>query len=160
MDSFTISIANVEPATGDLVQVYPPWVSAGAAIAAGALVRVPCDGVIHEITVFPDDAQGGILEVWDIAGELSGSNDVNTATAITNAYLVAEQARTPTRAKRIWYQEFKADPGLTTKKLSQRVKITRGLAVRWITAGVTTATKTCILNITSEGLYRKTEIQG
>lgn len=152
---------NVNSATGALTQIYAPWVTAGAAIAAGALVRVPSDGVIHEITVFPDNAQGGILEIWDIAGELeAGSNDVNTSDQMTNAYLVAQQARTPTRAKRIWYQEFKADAGLTTKKFSNRTKIIRGLAYRWFTDGVASGTRTAVLNITSEGLFRKTEIQG
>jgi hypothetical protein len=158
MEAWTIQIDNVDSATGVLTQLYPPWMEAGSAPAAGVEVRQPVDGVLYELTIYPDDAQGGILELVDIAGELSGSNDTNTATDITNAYLVAQQARD--KARIIWIQEFKADPGLTTKKFTQRVPIRFGLAARWYTAGVAADTKTCRLNIVAEGCYRKVTVQG
>jgi len=160
MESYVVQIDNVIDNTGVLTQIYPDWMTAGSAPAAGVEIRQPVDGILYEMAIYPDDAQGGILEVYDIAGEKSGSNDVNTATDITAAYLAAQLARDEPRAKLIWKQEFKADPGLTTKKFTQRTKIHFGLAVRWITAGVTTDTKTASLNITSEGLYRKISVQG
>lgn len=160
MESYVVQIGNVIDTSGVLTQIYPNWMTAGSSPSAGVLVRQPTDGVLYEMAIYPDDAQGGILEVYDIAGTLSGTNDTNTATSMTAAYLTAQLARTQPRAKLIWQQEFKADPGLTTKKFTQRTKLNFGLAVRWITAGVTAGTKTASLNITSEGLYRKVTVQG
>jgi len=158
MESYVVSVDNVSSATGNLQQIYPPWCTAGSSFADGAEIRQPTDGVLYEITVYPDDAQGGLLEIWDVRGEYSGTNDVNTSDEITNAYVVAKQARAVPQARLIWKQEFKADPGLTTKKFTQRVKIQHGLAARFFTDSITTDTKTVTLNITSEGLYRKTTV--
>lgn len=156
MEAYTVQIDNVALATDPLTQIYPDWVSVGVNPGTAGQIRKPTDGILHEITVYPDDAQGGILQVWDLAGSFqAGSNDVSTDNQITNAYLTAQLARTSPRAKLIWEQEFKADPGLTTKKFTQRINIKFGLAVRWITAGVTSGTKTAKLNIASEGLYHK-----
>lgn len=162
MEVWSTQIDNVDSTTGDLTQLYPDWVTVGQNPGtAGNIVRKPTDGILHELSIYPDDAQGGILEIWDVAGSIeSGSNDVSTDDQITNAYLLAQQGRAQPRAKLIWKQEFKADPGLTTKKFTQRVVIKFGLAVRWYTAGVTASTKTCTLNVVSEGLYNKVMVQG
>jgi hypothetical protein len=161
MEVWSVQIDNVDSATGALTQLYPDWVTAGQNPGtAGNLIRRPTDGILHELSIYPDSAQGGVLEIWDLAGDMSGASDVSTSDQITNAYLVAALARSRPRAKLIWKQEFKADAGLTTKKLTQRVLIKFGLAVRWYTAGVTSSTKTAVLNVVSEGLYTKVMVQG
>jgi hypothetical protein len=158
MEAWTVSVDNVDSATGNIQQLYPPWVGVGASPAAGAEVRQALEGVLYEVTVYPDSAQGGILELFDLAGELSGTNDTNTADEVTNAYFSAQEGRD--KARLIWKQEFKADAGLTTKKFTQRVPIRFGLAARFYTPGVTADTKTVTLNVVSEGLYRKVTVQG
>lgn len=161
MEIWSVQINNVDSTTGALTQLYPDWVTAGQNPgAAGNIIRRPTDGILHEIAIYPDSSQGGILEVWDIAGAMSGTSDVSTSNQITNAYLTAQLARTRPRAKLLWKQEFKADAGLTTKKMTQRAVIKFGLAVRWYTAGVTSSTKTAVLNVVSEGTYTKVMVQG
>jgi hypothetical protein len=161
MEVWSVQIDNVDSATGALTQLYPDWVTAGQNPGtAGNIIRRPTDGILHELSIYPNSVQGGILELWDLAGEMSGTNDVSSADQMTNTYLTAQLARINPRAKLIWKQEFKADAGLTTKKFTQRVQLKFGLAVRWITAGVTANTETCILNVVSEGLYNKVMVQG
>lgn len=157
MESYSVDVPLISSATGVLTQIYPDWCTAGTAYAAGAEIRLPVDGILHEMTVYPLDAVGGIIEVYDIAGEYSGTNDVNTSNTMTNAYLTSQLNRERVKAKLIWKQEFKGDPGLTTKKFTQRTKFNFGLAVRiYTTATITNEQVT--LNISSEGLYRKTVV--
>lgn len=162
MEAWSIQLANVSAATGDLTQLYPDWVTVGQNPGtAGNIIRQPTDGVLHELAIYPDDSQGGILELWDVAGSMfAGADDVSTDDQITDTYLSAQLARANVRAKKLWVQEFKADAGLTTKKLTQRISIKFGLAARWITAGVESSTKTCTLNIVTEGTYNKVMVQG
>jgi len=158
MNPWVVNVTNVISSTGDLTQLYPSFTSAGSdALTLGALVRQPTDGVLLECAIYPVDAFGGILELWDLAGPLTGSTNVNSGTAITNAQLTAAIARG--RAKRIWSQSFKADSGLTTKKFTQRVPVMFGLAVRVVdnAGGGGAGTQIYTLNLVCGGCYRITQ---
>lgn len=159
-----IEIDNVA-ADGNLTQLFPEYVTPGTgATTQGNLVRKAVDGVLHRCEISQSDANGGTLELWDIAGQFTGaSNNTNTGTALTDAYLAAEKAAG--RARLIWRVDFKGDVGNTSKIFQQRTTIMHGLAARYILivgapdpiiAGDTSIT----LNIEATGCYTKVETCG
>lgn len=130
-------------ATGDLTQLYPTWFPAGvlkATATPGQQIRKPTSGVLKGINVQTDGINGGIIEIWDVSGEDIGAN-VSTATAITNAQLVALQAEG--RAKLIFSKDFTANVGPFD---TTRVNFMHGLAARYVNAA-----GTCKLNLGVEG---------
>ena len=147
-------------ADGDLKQLYPDWATAGTgATTAGTKRRIPTEGTLYHCQVFPSSAQGGIFELWDIGGEPEGAtNNTDTGTAITDAYLQAKIARN--KAKLIWRIGFKGDDGLTTKTWWQKIPVTHGLAARFINTDVGAGTANITLSIAASGCYRKIQICG
>jgi len=87
--------------TGNLTQLYPTWdqsvaqgqpVGDALPIAPGGTLRTPMGGRVGQLSFQSDGTNGGIIEVWDING-LDFPADVSSLTQITNAQLVALQAR-------------------------------------------------------------------
>lgn len=161
MTPWVCIVSNVTSGTGVLTQLYPDFLAAGTdSLAAGSKVRQPVDGVLLECTIYPFENFGGVLELWDVAGNLTGSPNVNSGNTFTNATLQAAIARG--RAKKVWEQSFKADAGLTTKKFTQRTPIMFGLAARIVdnTGGGGAGTQDYKLNIIAGGCYRVIERLG
>jgi hypothetical protein len=122
-------------------------------------VRQAIEGALERCDIYPDDAVGGVFELWDVAGLASGaSNNVNTGNVLTNAYLVAEQAAN--RAKCVWTVGFKGDTGLTTKTLATRVPFRYGLAGRFVDITAAPGTNSIIINILAAGGFRVVNIAG
>lgn len=158
MTPWVVTVTNVVDTSGVITQLYPSFVSAGVdTLTLGARVRQPTDGVLLECSIYPVDAFGGILELWDVAGPITGSNNVNSGTDFLNTYLTAQVSRG--RARKIWEQAFKADSGLTTKKFTQRVPVAFGLAARIIdnSGGGGAGSQDYKLNIVASGCYRVVE---
>lgn len=161
MTPWVCTVTNVLNTSGDLTQLYPDFVAAGVdTTTAGSRVRMPTDGVLLECAIYPFQNFGGVLELWDVAGNLTGSPNVNSGNTFTNATLTALIASGA--AKKIWEQSFKADAGLTTKKFTQRVPVMFGLAARIIdnTGGGGAGTQSYKLNIVAGGCYRVVERLG
>jgi hypothetical protein len=155
MMPWVCSVTNVLSTTGVITQLYPSFVAAGVdTTTLGSNVRQPVDGVLLECTVYPQQNFGGILELWDVAGNTVGSPNVNSGNTFTNATLTALIARN--RARKVWETSFKADSGLTTKKFTQRIPIMFGLAARIVdnTGGGGAGTQTYLLNLVASGCYR------
>lgn len=128
--------------TGDLKQLYPNYMSVGTTAVGNR--RRPTDGRLFSLDVVPDGTNGGVIEIWDIDGGEAGA-DVNTATAITNAQLVAAQALG--RAELIWTAKFSGTESASFKGTSARV-FAKGLAARFYNAG---PTGTCWVNLSLDG---------
>lgn len=131
--------------TGPLTQLYPAELPAGDAlpIAQMGTLRRPQGGRLGQISIMTDGVNGGTVELWDMTG-LDYPADVSSATAITNAQLVALQARG--KARLVWSQNFGATPADPAPwALAQGFM--RGLAARYIGTG------TCYLNLIAEGGY-------
>jgi hypothetical protein len=161
MTPWVCTVTNVLNTSGVITQLYPDFVAAGVdTTTAGSVVRMPTDGVLLECSVYPFQNFGGILELWDVAGNLTGSPNVNSGSTLTNATLTELIAQG--KAKKIWEQSFKADAGLTTKKFTQRVPVMFGLAARIIdnTGGGGAGTQSYKLNIVAGGCYRVVERLG
>lgn len=157
MESWVQTATNVI-ATGNLTQLFPPWCTVGSGLTTqGTLRRQAQEGILYSAELYSVTATGGVIELWDIAGTDSGTSNVDTATVITNAYLVAAIARN--EAKLIWNQSFTGTDA-TPRKFSQRTILRRGLAVRYINTVDGVGTDTISLSIVSEGVYRKVEISG
>jgi hypothetical protein len=155
MTPWICTVTNVLDTTGVITQLYPDFVAAGSDLTtAGSVVRQPVDGVLLEVSVYPFQNFGGVLELWDVGGPITGSPNVNSGNTFTNADLTALVNRG--RAKKIWEQSFKADAGLTTKKFTQRIPIAFGLAARIVdnTGGGGAGTQSYKLNIVAGGCYR------
>lgn len=150
-----ITLSNVA-ATGDLVQLYPEHVSAGSgATTAGTERRKPLSGVIYRAEVYAVSGVGGAIELWDVAGlDRGASNNVDTGTTLTNAYLQAERAAG--RAKLLWTQNFAGTSGARYPVFNQRVPFMKGLAARFISGD----TGDIILSIVADGGYTKQPIAG
>jgi hypothetical protein len=132
-------------ATGDLTQLFPTWMATGVAKASavnGDLIRKPTGGVLDFIQIQTDGTNGGIIEIWDINGEMIGAN-VSSATAITNAQLVLLQAQG--KAKLLYSQNFTATAGAATPAAAGRV-FSFGLAARFVAAA-----GACSLNLNVNG---------
>lgn len=155
-----VFVANVVSATGDSTQLFPAFATPGAGtLLRGELVRKTCEGILYRVDVDPSDAVGGYFELWDVAGQPFGaSNNINTGTALTNAYLVAEQAAG--RARMIWRTDFKGDSGLTTKTFATRTVFNQGLAGRFVDTIDAVGTKNVAVNVVAEGGYFKVSVSG
>lgn len=159
MQSFgNVTISNVATG-GDLTQLYPDNVVAGSGSTASQTSRrYPSGGVLYRVEINPKDAVGGIFELWDLAGESQGaSNNVDTGTAMTAAYLASKIARG--KAKLLWTIDFKGDSGLNNKVFGVRVVYSQGLAGRYINDLDAVGSKLLALNIVSEGGFRVSNIQ-
>jgi hypothetical protein len=117
---------------GELTQLYPSTVSAGAGTTtAGTEVRRPSEGAISRAEVYTSAGTGGEIEIWDVAGLDRGSpNNVDTGTILTNAFLLSEIAEN--RARLIWKQGFAGAVGARYPVFNQRTVFMRGLAARYI----------------------------
>lgn len=158
MTPWVVNVTNVINGTGNLTQLFPNFVGVGSGSQTlGAIIRQPTDGTLSEMSIYPSGNFGGEIELWDVAGPLEGSPNVNedAANNITDTYLTAQIARK--KAKLIWKQGFKADSGLTTKKYTQRIPIMFGLAVRIIDNTGAAGTQAYTLNIVAGGCYRYIE---
>ena len=147
-----IALTNVN-AGGALTQLYPNWLQAGSAAAGVLTRRRPNEGVISRLEVVPATGIGGVFELWDMAGTLSGTNQVNSATSMTNAFLVAEQARTPPRARLLWSLDFSGALEGANKLLGVRVVFARGLVARY-TQSDAVGTRSVTLNLVVDGGYQ------
>jgi len=130
---------------GDLTQLYPTWFTAGvdkATAVNGDLIRKPTGGVLDFIQIQTDGTNGGIIEIWDINGEMAGAN-VSSATTITNAELVILQNLG--KAKLLYSQNFTATAGAATPAAADRV-FSYGLAARFVAAA-----GACQLNLVVNG---------
>lgn len=149
-------------ASGNLTQFFPEWVTAGVTTNnPGDMRRKTTEGVLHRIDLSPVDQFGGYFELWDVGGrpyDVSGSNNVNTGTTLTDAYLQAE--KTAGRAKQIWRIDFKGDSGLMTKTFATRVPFSHGLAGRFVNTDETAGTIDINVNIVAEGGYLKFGVSG
>lgn len=158
--SWSLSTLPNGAATVDLVQLFPAFVTPGTgATTPGTLVRKTTEGVLYRVDVTPSDGSGGYIELWDIGGKPYGAtNNINTGSALTGAYLTAQQAKG--EAKLLWRSDFKGDSGLTTKTFATRVTFTYGLAARYVNTLDPVGTKNVTLNIVAEGGYIKYESLG
>lgn len=147
-----IVLTNVNT-SGVLTQLYPNWLQAGSASAGVQTRRRPNEGVITRMEVVPSAGVGGVFELWDLAGTLTGTSQVNSATSITNAFLLAEQARTPPRARLIWSVDFSGDLDGVNKLLGVRVVFARGLAARY-TEPAAAGTNAVTINLVVDGGYQ------
>lgn len=154
-----ISVTNTT-ATGDLTQMFPSFVAAGTGSSAAGTERRSCtEGVLYRCDIDPSDAVGGYFELWDVCGVPYGAtNNIDTGTTLTNAFLVAEQDAN--RARMIWRTSFKGDSGLTTKTFATRVTFNRGLAGRYVNIVDAAGSKGVTVNIVAEGGYRVIEMLG
>lgn len=155
-----ITLLSVNSATGNLVQLFPDTCTAGSgATTPGTLMRQACEGVLYLADIMPATLDGGELELWDVFGLLEGgSNNVNTGTALTDAFLTAQKAKG--QARLIWKQGFKGDTGTTNKSFKQRVPIMWGLAARYINTGIAAGAGQIIVSIVASGCFRKIETAG
>jgi hypothetical protein len=101
--------------------------------------------------VVPQNGVGGVFELWDLAGELSGSNNVNSATSITNAFLLA--AITAKTARLLWKVDFSGDLDGSNKLLGVRTVFTRGLVARYVQSDAA-GTNTVLINLVVDGGYQ------
>ena len=149
-------------AAGDLTELFPDFVTPGVATNnPGDLRRKTTEGVLHRVDLSPIDQFGGYFELWDVGGrpyDFAGANNINTGTAITDAYLLAEKAAG--RAKQIWRIDFKGDSGLMTKTFATRVPFSHGLAGRYVNTDETAGTVEININIVAEGGYLKFGVSG
>lgn len=149
IDSWACPVTAVTTATGDLTQLFPPWASAGvnpASATAGQEIRKATEGFLRAAQVYTDGSNGGYMEIWDVNGADYGVN-VSSATAITNAQLVALQALG--KAKLIWVQRFAATAGASTPS-SWGKQFVHGLAARFVSA----TGGDCTLVLDVEGGFR------
>jgi hypothetical protein len=145
-------------AAGDLTQLFPSQVTAGdAGTTFGSQRRKASSGVLLRAEVYTVDGVGGEIELWDVAGLTEGANNnVNTGTALTDAYLQAEIAAG--RARLLWTQGFAGAVGSRYPVFNQRVPFMRGLAARFISAAP--AGKTVQVSVVADGGYVKTTMAG
>lgn len=138
-------------ATGNLKQLFPTWALTGdvalGARTPGQKIRRPMQGTLHSIQVRTDGTNGGYIEIWDVNGEDAGVDVstpaiTSTTPAITNAQLVALQARG--LAKLIYRQDFVANAGAATPSAPPR-SFLHGLAARFVGAA-----GNCELNLVVE----------
>lgn len=130
---------------GNVTQLYPTWMAAGVALATasnGDDIRKPTGGKLEFVQVQTDDTNGGIIEIWDVNGEMAGA-DVSSAAVITNTQLLA--LITLGKAKLIYSQNFTSTAGAATPAAADRI-FSFGLAGRFVgSAGA------CKLNLVVSG---------
>lgn len=154
-----VLVANVT-AAGNVTQLFPSFVTPGTGATTMGTERRSCtEGVLYRIDISPSDAVGGYFELWDVCGVPYGvTNNIDTGTVLTNAFLILEQAAN--RGRMIWRVDFKGDSGMTTKTFSTRVPFNRGLAGRYVNIVDAVGSKNVTVNIVAEGGYRKSPISG
>lgn len=119
--------------TGVATQLYPTTMPATASTATyppagGGYVRRPTEGRTEKIAIAPDGINGGLVEIWDVAGlDRGASNNVNDGVTMTNAYLVAN-------GKLIWSTRItgSADHGSELAFAIHHLTFEKGLAVRFV----------------------------
>ena len=136
---------------GNLTQLYPAWDQGAAAgqakgdalpIAPGGTLRTPMGGRVGQLSFQSDGTNGGIVELWDING-LDFPADVSSSDQITNAQLIALQARG--KAQLLGSYNIAGSPTVPAVG-SLAFGFMRGLAARFLaTAGQVN------LNIIAEG---------
>lgn len=143
-------------ANGVVTQLYPSHCAAGdVATTAGSWRRRPTQGNLYRIEVFTSDAAGGVIELYDIAGEEEGANNnVSTGTSMTDAYLDAKIAANT--AKMIWTQNFKGDAASRSALFSVHVPFLRGLAARYVNVAGTSVQ----LSVVASGGYMRVQMMG
>lgn len=152
LETWVITLEDVT-ATGNLTQLYPAWVSAGAVPpgSPSAEIRMPTECFLRAAQVKTDGTNGGYVEIWDVNGADGGAN-VSSLAAITDTQLDALALRG--LAKCLWNQNFTATSGASTPA-SFGKQAMRGLAARFVgSAGEIT------LNLEVEGGYRKIATAG
>lgn len=156
--SYVATLTDVGSA-GDVTQLFPTSCTAGTGgTTAGVERRRPTGGWIYRIDCYTPAAAGGIIEVWDVAGQTEGvNNNVDTGTAMTAAYVAAEIAAG--RGRRIWAQTIVGAAGGSKNLISVPIRVERGVAARFYTAGGPGA-DTAALNITVDGTFYKSPICG
>lgn len=149
-----VSIDNVAASAGDLTQLYPNFLQAGIGTDPTLVLtrRRPNEGVIGRIEVVPEVGVGGTLEIWDVAGELTGTNDVNAGTTITDAYL--QTAITAKKARLLWTVTFDGDSSATNKIFGTRTVFVAGLAARYTNPVETAGTVSVDINLVVDGGYQ------
>lgn len=145
-----IEIDNVNDG-GVLTQLYPNWVAAGSGSAGIQRRRRPNEGVLGRMEVVPATGVGGTFELWDIAGELTGTNDVSAGNTLTNAFLTAEIAAG--RARLLWKVDFSGDLEGSNKMIGIRNVFARGLAARYVQSD-TPGDHQVLLNMSVDGGYQ------
>lgn len=119
-------------ATGNLKQLYPTTAPVGTAKATatpGQWVREPCEGELTGLQIMTDDTNGGVVELWDVAGD-DGGADVSTSDVITNAQLTTAINKGQAR---LLYSQNVVGTGVTPPNPSY-FKFMRGLACRFVGA--------------------------
>lgn len=145
-----IELTAVADDTGNLQQLFPnPFPTGSAATTPGSLRRKTADGILVSAQVETDGVLGGIIQIWDIAGDWVGAN-INTSDVITAAQLTTAIAAG--RARLVWEQNFTGSSGASLKGTSARTFMF-GLAGRFIGAS-----GTCKLNLVVDGGCRLVEI--
>lgn len=142
-----VEVEGVADDTGDLTQLYPPWAATGANPATATpanQVRQPCEGELTGLQVCTDGTNGGVIEIWDIAGDRVGA-DVSQATVITDVQLTAAIAR---GIARLLYRQEILGSG-ETPPFPPYFRFMQGLAARWISSG------DCTLNLNVNGGFRR-----
>ena len=142
--------------TGDLTQLYPNWVTPGAAWpgTAGQEIRKPTGGRLASIQIQTDNTYGGSVEVWDVCG-LDLGVDVSSNNVITDAEL--QTLIGLGKAKLIWSMNFTSTSGASTPAAFPSQSFMRGLAARFIQDG---PLGSCYLTLIVEGGYYKTNSAG
>lgn len=94
--SWGIITVSAVASNGVATQLFPDTVSTGGSTAAayppvgGGNVRRATEGYCEKFKIVPDGTNGGIVEVWDVAGlDRGATNNVNDGTSLTDAYLTA-----------------------------------------------------------------------
>jgi len=125
-----ISITAVASDTGFLTQLYPTWAPVGIAKATetpAQQLREPCEGELVGLQIQTDGTNGGVIEIWDIAGDRAGA-DVSTAATITNTQKNTEV--TAGRAKLLYSQNLLGTG--ETPPIPTYFRFMQGLAARFI----------------------------
>lgn len=152
LETWVITLEDVT-STGNVTQLYPSWVSAGAVPpgSPSAQIRMPTPCFVRSAQIKTDGANGGYIELWDVNG-LDAGADVSSLNVITDTQLDA--LATAGLAKLLWDQNFTATSGASTPTMIGKQAM-RGLAARFVgAAGQIT------LNIEVEGGYRKIATAG
>lgn len=127
---------NAVAAAGDATQLFPNAIPTTVATVVyppvgGGLVRRATEGVLQKIHIVPDGVNGGVVELWDVAGvDRGASNNTNDQLLLSNAYLVANGTLIDTvRVTGTGTENY--DMSLNLENL----QFNKGLALRFVNAG-------------------------
>lgn len=141
-----ITIAAVG-AGGVATQLFPQYLPATVSTAVwppatAGEVRRPTAGKTENIFTDTDGTNGGVVELWDVAGQISGvTNNVNDQVFLTDAYLTANGRK---------LYEFRvvgnADMPYDLLMAIDHLEFSNGLAMRFLAnAGTIKVTPMCEL---------------